>query len=64
MRKRDLATLYLPDIKPECAVNRLTEWINHCPPLRDALRREGYNPRSKRLRVVDVRLITEHLGVP
>lgn len=41
-KKFELAKLYFPEQSKHVALNHLMRMVNHCPPLLEALRREGY----------------------
>lgn len=64
MTKRELATLYAPELEPHAAVNRLTRWIACNPSLALALRSAGYRKTQRLLSPRQVGLIVEHLGEP
>jgi hypothetical protein len=64
MKKHDLAHMYMPDIKRESAVRQLNRWITTCTELSRELRATDYNPFSKTLTALQVRLIVEYLGEP
>ena len=65
MKRRDLATQYLPDRKPREAVRSLLGWIKNCSDLVSALDELGMPYRKMReLSVRQVRLIKEYLGDP
>jgi hypothetical protein len=56
--------MYMPDIKRESAVRQLNRWITTCADLSRELRATDYNPFSKTLTALQVRLIVEYLGEP
>jgi hypothetical protein len=60
----ELAQLYNPNIKPECASNTLRIWINKCPDLVIELRNSGHKKYSKLLTPRQVKAIIDHLGFP
>lgn len=61
---RELAQLYLPNIKPHSASLRLKAWIEGSPGLVQKLKELGFKPRIKVLTPEIVRVIVEHLGAP
>lgn len=61
---RQLAQLYNPNIKPECASNSLRIWINKSDELLGQLKRFGYKKYAKLLTPKQVQVIVEHLGPP
>lgn len=46
-KKFELAKLYFPEQSKHVALNHLMRMVNHCPPLLEALRREGYERLAK-----------------
>lgn len=46
------------------ALNHLMRMVNHCPPLLEALRREGYERLAKTFTMRQTLLIYEYLGEP
>ena len=46
--KGELASLYLPNITQQSAVERFNEWIDAAPGLKERLLATGMNPRSRR----------------
>ena len=46
------------------ALNHLIRMVNHCPPLLEALRREGYERLAKTFTMRQTLLIYEYLGEP
>lgn len=63
--KKELALLYFPQAAdPHVAVNRLMSWIARSRPLLTALQDGGYSKTAKWFTSREVRLITDHLGVP
>ena len=63
-RKFELAKLYFPHQSKHVAVNHLMRMINHCPPLVEALRAEGYQHRAKTFSIRMALLIYEYIGEP
>ena len=61
---RELAQLYLPNIKPHSASLRLKAWIEGSPRLLRKLEELGYKPRVKILTPEMVRVIVKQIGVP
>ncbi len=61
---RELAQLYLPNIKPHSASLRLKAWIDGSPGLLEKLTGLGFKPRIKVLTPEMVRIIVEQLGNP
>ena len=61
---RELAQLYLPNIKPHSASLRLKAWTEGSPGLKEKLGELGFKPRIKVLTPEMVRVIVEHLGEP
>ena len=62
--KGELAMLYFPNIQQQSAVDRLNEWIDTAPGLRERLVATGMNPRSRYYTPAQVRLIVEVLQEP
>ena len=62
--KQELAVMYLPDLLPKSAVNRLTIWIKRCTPLMQQLISTGYTPTQRYYTPRQVSLIVEYLGEP
>ena len=62
--KGELASLYLPNITQQSAVERFNEWIDAAPGLKERLLATGMNPRSRRYTLAQVRLIVEVLEEP
>ena len=62
--KFELAREYFPGQSRHVAVNHLMRLINHCPPLLEALRLEGYKHHKKTLTVRQTLLIYEYIGEP
>jgi len=62
--KYELALLYFPGQQRHVAVNHLMRMINHCLPLLEALRMEGYHYRDKTFNMRQTLLIYEYLGEP
>ena len=62
--KGELASLYLPNITQQSAVERFNEWIDAAPGLKERLLATGMNPRSRRYTPAQVRLIVEVLEEP
>lgn len=58
------ASLYLPNITQQSAVERFNEWIDAAPGLKERLLATGMNPRSRRYTPAQVRLIVEVLEEP
>lgn len=63
-KKYELAKEYFPGQGTHAAVQRMMHLINHCPPLLDALMKEGYRMRSKTFSLRQTLLIYEYLGEP
>ncbi len=61
---RELAQLYLPNIKPHSASLRLKALINASPGLQEKLGKLGFKPRTKVLTPEMVRIMIEKLGAP
>lgn len=61
---RELAQLYLPNIKPHSASLRLKAWIESSPGLQEKLFKLGFKPRIKVLTPEMVRIIVLQLGMP
>ena len=61
---RELAQLYLPNIKPHSASLRLKVWIERSPGLIEKLRKLGFKTRTKILTPEMVRVIVEQIGIP
>lgn len=62
--KYELALLYYPHLTAHTAVNRLMRQVNHCLPLLEALKREGYKGRNKTFSMRETLLVYEYLGEP
>ena len=62
--KGELASLYLPNITQQSAVERFNEWIDAAPGLKERLLATGMNPQSRRYTPAQVRLIGEVLEEP
>ena len=62
--KGELASLYLPNITQQSAVERFNDWIDAAPGLKERLLATGMNPRSRRYTPAQVRLIVEVLEEP
>ena len=62
--KGELASLYLPNILQQSAVDRFNEWIEAAPGLKERLLATGMNPRSIYYPPAQVRLIIEVLQEP
>ncbi len=60
----ELAQLYLPDVMPKSATNRLRVWIVRNEPLLQSLEASGWRRYSKTLTPLQVRLIIGALGEP
>jgi hypothetical protein len=60
----ELAQLYLPNVMPKSATNRLRVWIVRNEPLLQSLEASGWRSYSKTLTPLQVRLIVEALGEP
>lgn len=62
--KFELAREYFPSQSRHVAVNHLMRLINHCQPLIEALKREGYSHHNKTFSLRQILLIYEFLGEP
>ena len=62
--KKELALAYAPDISAGAALNRLAQWINHNPALRQALAEAGYRPSQRMFTSRQTELIFRYLGAP
>ena len=62
--KGELASLYLPNITQQSAVERFNEWIDAAPGLKERLLATGMNPRARYYTPAQVRLIIEVLQEP
>ena len=62
--KGELASLYLPNITQQSAVERFNEWIDAAPGLKERLLATGMNPRARYYTPAQVRLIVEVLQEP
>ena len=62
--KGELASLYLPNITQQSAVERFNEWIDAAPGLKERLLATGMNPRRRRYPPAQVRLIVEVIEEP
>lgn len=63
-KKFELAKLYFPEQSKHVALNHLMRMVNHCPPLLEALRREGCERLAKTFTMRQTLLIYEYLGEP
>ena len=62
--KGELASLYCPTIQQQSAVDKLNEWINAYPGLKENLETIGLRRNSRSYTPAQVRMITEALGEP
>lgn len=62
--RRELAMAYAPDLAPESAVNRLSQWFKFNKQLAEELRRHGYRPRQQVFTSAQVEIIFRYLGKP
>lgn len=62
--KGELALLYCPGIQQQSAVDKLNEWINTYPGLKERLIAIGLQKRNRIYTPAQVRLIVEALGEP
>ena len=62
--KREIATLYFPDITPKSASEKLTSWINNCKPLTKQLAKTGYRTGTHTLTDRQIGMIYDYLGEP
>ena len=62
--KREIATLYFPDITPKSASEKLTSWINNCKPLARKLSKTGYKSSTHTLSDRQISIIFDYLGEP
>ena len=62
--KREIATLYFPDITPKSASEKLTSWINNCKPLVRRLSKTGYKSGTHTLSDRQISIIFDYLGEP
>ena len=64
--KREIATLYFPNINPKSASEKLTSWINNCKPLARKLSKTGYRTGTHTLTLTDrqIGMIFDYLGEP
>ena len=62
--KREIATLYFPDITPKSASEKLTSWINNCKPLVRRLSKTGYKSGTHTLSHRQISIIFDYLGEP
>ena len=62
--KREIATLYFPDITPKSASEKLTSWINNCKPLARKLSKTGYKSGTHSLTERQISMIFDFLGEP
>lgn len=63
-KKFEFAKLYFPEQSKHVVLNHLMRMVNHCPPLLEALRREGYERLAKTFTMRQTLLIYEYLGEP
>lgn len=62
--KQELATCYLPDVKPASALKTLNRWIRHCAPLQAELAEAHYRPSQHYFTPKQVSLLVKYLGEP
>ena len=62
--KREIATLYFPDMTPKSASEKLTSWINNCKPLVRRLSKTGYKSDTHTLSDRQISMIYDYLGEP
>ena len=62
--KREIATLYFPNIAEKSASEKLTSWINNCKPLVRKLSKTGYRSRTHTLTEKQISMIYNYLGEP
>ena len=62
--KREIATLYFPDMTPKSASEKLTSWINNCKPLVRRLSKTGYKSGTHTLSDRQISMIFDYLGEP
>ena len=62
--KREIATLYFPNITEKSASEKLTSWINNCKPLVKRLSKTGYKSGTHTLSDRQISIIFDYLGEP
>ena len=62
--KREIATLYFPNIAEKSASEKLTSWINNCKPLVRKLSKTGYKSGTHTLSDRQISMIYDYLGEP
>ena len=62
--KREISTLYFPNIAEKSASEKLTSWINNCKPLVRKLSKTGYRSRTHTLTEKQISMIYDYLGEP
>ncbi|MCF0257876.1 DUF4248 domain-containing protein [Bacteroides heparinolyticus] len=62
--KGELASLYLPNVCQQTAVNRFNKWIRTSPGLEQRLMATGLRPTSRHYTPAQVKLIVDALGEP
>lgn len=62
--KGELATLYMPNILQQSAVNQFNKWLNLCPGLIDHLKACGWYAGQRRYTPEQVRIIVRALSEP
>jgi hypothetical protein len=62
--RTELAQQYCPNITPDAAWRKLSQWIHHFPGLDERLAANGYTSRCRSFTPAQVRLIVEALGEP
>ena len=62
--KREIATLYFPNISQKSASEKLTSWINRCRPLHSRLKKSGYSSGCHYFSDRQVAMIYDYLGEP
>ncbi len=62
--KREIATLYFPNIAEKSASEKLTSWIINCKPLVRKLSKTGYKSGTHSLTDRQISMIFDFLGEP
>ena len=62
--KREIATLYFPNITEKSASEKLSTWIKNCKPLMKKLAKTGYKDGAHTLSDRQILMIYDYLGEP
>ena len=62
--KREIVTLYFPNITEKSASEKLSTWIKNCKPLVRRLSKTGYKSGTHTLSDRQISMIFDYLGEP